>query len=363
MRGVVVSSGALALVVALIGALGITTAGERFPHGVHAEADLDCETCHNVAESRDLRVSLLPSPELCEDCHDRGDLETWGLAKIERAKPRFLSFSHKTHLDVKVSGETGCFVCHVAMGHPEKAAAVPAGAVSLAGHSLCSQCHDGGTANDACESCHSTPVDGAPAGTWWGLALQESSPHGPGFLHRHQFAAQTDGPECASCHDQDLMCSTCHHGENVDYAVHERVWLYTHPQEAIKHLQDCQSCHEMDGFCTDCHAAEGIRPGNHAMAGWIGGLNLHGPAAHRDLTYCAGCHESDASTCGSSTGCHRDDNIQGNQRDRNLHPAGFRDDAGHGPWHEDDGSSCFECHDVTSRTTGIGFCTYCHAMK
>ncbi len=296
MRGVAVSSGVGVLVViALIGVLGQTTAGERFPHAVHMEAELECESCHEVAESKDLGTSLLPDAEVCENCHDREDLETWGLTQFDRPKPRFDRFSHETHYDIDIAGETGCFVCHVALGHPEEV-----GAVSLAGHGLCSQCHDGGTADDACESCHSQPVKGAPAGTWWGLALQESSPHAPGFLHRHQFDTQTSESECASCHYEEPLCSTCHHGENVEYAVHERIWRFTHQQEAIKNLQDCQSCHELDRFCTECHAAEGIRPGNHELPGWMSG-DVHGLAARRDLTYCASCHEADPSVCAD---CH-----------------------------------------------------------
>jgi hypothetical protein len=351
MRRVGVFAGTAVLVaLALIGPLGITTAGERFPHDVHSEADLDCETCHDVTGSRDLSVSLLPSPDVCEDCHDPEDLETWGLTQFDRPEPRFARFGHATHL------EADCSTCHGTQAHPAEMRA-------LAGHDMCFRCHQGATADDACESCHSTPVEGAPAGTWWGLSLQKSSHHKPGYLHSHQFDAMLDGGECGSCHREDLLCSTCHHGENVEYAVHERVWRFTHPQEAMKNLQDCQSCHELEGFCTECHASEGIRPGNHAMAGWVLGMNLHGPAARRDMANCAGCHESDQSTCGLSTACHRDDNIQGNQHEQNLHPTGFRDDAGHGPWHEDDGSSCYECHELSSQDTGIGFCTYCHSLK
>ena len=310
---------------AMILVLGQATAGERFPHGVHADAEIDCETCHEVAESQDLSVSLLPSPETCVVCHDPEALETRDLTEFDRATSEFDGFSHKTH------GDTECSICHLAFAQPEEITAV-----SMAGHDACFRCHNGSTADDACESCHRGPLEGAPAGVWWGLALQESSHHGPGFLHRHQFEAMKDGGDCGSCHREEFLCSTCHHGENVEYAVHDRVWRFTHAQEAMKNLQDCQACHELDSFCTGCHAYEGIQPGNHTMAGWIFGQNLHAAAARRDIAGCAACHESDQVSCGVSTACHRDDNIQGNQQHQNIHPSGFQDDVDYGPWHEDE---------------------------
>lgn len=327
--------------------------GGLFSHRTHT--DIECEECHAAAESEDLTVSLIPGLDVCGTCHETSDLDEWGVVEFPRVPSLFEKFSHRFHM-----GENGdCASCHAAVGSPREMVLTEAGEA----HQGCFSCHDGLSADNDCGACHTETMSDALSGTWWGRLLQKPSDHVPGILHSHRFGVETDDEECLTCHEGDLECGICHHGENVEFAVHDRNWRYSHGVEATKHLHDCSSCHEADQFCTGCHADEGIRPWNHAMEGWVFGEAIHGQYARRDLEYCASCHQSDRATCGISTACHQDDNIRGNQFDRNIHPPGWRGDAGEGDWHDDDGSACFECHSVSSRTSGIGFCTYCHGAK
>jgi hypothetical protein len=183
--------------------------------------------------------------------------------------------------------------------------------------------------------------------------------HHPGFLHDHAFASRLDGVKCAQCHRQEDFCSSCHQGENLDFLTHERNWLQTHPVAARKNLNDCSACHDVGVFCTECHASQGVRPGSHAQAGWIG--TLHSQAAHRDITYCASCHDAENEfVCAR---CHKDTGGRSDQPNMNIHPSDFRSSIEHGYWHDDRDAACFQCHDQGARKPGVGFCGYCHGTK
>jgi predicted CXXCH cytochrome family protein len=346
-----------------------------FPHAKHLEAGLECANCHAAAESENLKSSLLPTIEVCQGCHEESDLKEWGWSKIPARKSGFRNFSHQAHLAQDVT----CGSCHSTVadrtemgaegGMPAAGAAGGEGAsahpgeesapMHTAGHPLCMGCHDGAKQDNRCETCHSSLREGRLNGMERDPSIMKPMDHHPGFLHDHPFAVRLQGNQCRDCHRQEDYCSTCHQGDNVVSMTHERNWLYTHPLAARKNLHDCTSCHEMNTFCTECHQDRGIQPGNHLAPNWISGL--HAEVARRDIENCASCHDAEnAFVCAT---CHHDTGGRGDQPNRNIHPSDFRDQAGHGYWHDDENAACFECHDQGARQPGVGFCGYCHGAK
>ena len=61
----------------LIAVASVSRGGERFPHEIHIEAEVDCLACHVVEESEELSPDLIPSVETCEACHDEAELSGW----------------------------------------------------------------------------------------------------------------------------------------------------------------------------------------------------------------------------------------------------------------------------------------------
>lgn len=323
-----------------------------FPHDKHAEAGVECATCHaGAAESKNLKTSLVPRIDVCQGCHEQTDLKSWGFRRVPERKSGFRRFSHQKHLAAGMSCET----CHGAMAHAEQAAK----GKGMIGHPLCMQCHDGIRQSNDCQDCHSSLREGRLNGMERDPSIMKPMDHHPGFLHDHQFAARLDGSKCRDCHRQENFCSDCHQGEDAVFMTHERNWLYTHPVAARKNLSECAGCHDLNSYCTECHADRGIRPGSHAAAGWIG--SLHAEAARRDIEQCASCHDAEnAFVCAR---CHKDTGGRGDQPTMNIHPSDFRTTVGHGYWHDDPNAACFQCHNQGARQAGVGFCGYCHGPK
>lgn len=330
----------LAGAIALVAVIASRPAAQKpFSHGQHDYAGVACETCHQAAESTDLSTSLRPEPKVCLECHGADDLEAWGMEVIPRSASGVPLFSHKGHLARGLE----CRSCHGAILAD---AATKEADRTAPGHDLCFGCHDGSEAGRDCEGCHVAPI--APPRN-----------HTSGWLHMHGKVVRGGTQDCESCHENQDRCVTCHQGENLDEPAHPRNWTHLHAEEARKNLTTCTSCHGMEESCSECHAAEGIRPGNHMIPGWT--AVEHGAVAKRDVGYCASCHEGDGFLC---AGCHRDrDDVRGTESRLNIHGSDWRDQAGHGDWHDDDASNCFLCHSAATRDDGEGFCTYCHERK
>jgi hypothetical protein len=335
----------------LVAVRGWGEAAKTFPHDTHIAQGLDCATCHaGATESENLKTGLLPPLTTCQQCHEQTELDSWGFHANPTRKTGFPGFSHKAHL---AQGKD-CLACHGAMVHPEQAAA----GTGMPNHALCFECHDGTKATDECESCHAGLHESRLNGLLRDPAAFKPIDHHPGFVRNHQFQSELVGTRCESCHPSENYCAGCHQGDNVDFLVHDRNWLQTHPLSAGKDLVECQTCHSLNTFCSDCHETEGVEPGSHLAGEWAGGVNLHAQMGRRDMEYCASCHDVEALFICSR--CHHDDGIQGNQPSLNIHPPSFRVDASHGYWHEDTAAACFQCHDPGPRERGVGFCGYCH---
>ena len=240
-------------------------------------------------------------------------------------------FQHSLHVD---DMELSCEECH-------------AGVKEADGSSwsifpkmdLCLECHDGDTADDACEYCHSNPDNPLSIGEKWANS-------GLGFSHKTHLAETDDcnkchnyindddeirlpkkvwnesdcqachinleaGPanhnlawmeihgseinsstenNCALCHTNN-SCEECHQLQQFTPETHPVDYMLTHGFEAKAGVMECSTCHELIEDCYTCHVENQIMPMNHNFHNWVstsGGL--HGEFAESEAELCATCH-------------------------------------------------------------------------
>ena len=309
--------------------------GLSFAHANHE--DVECSDCHaGIKESSTVEDRNFPGMEVCADCHDVD--ENCGTCHVNADDPggashpvRPLVFSHKNH----VGRGASCPDCHGAV-----ATSTQSSPDYMPDMPTCFSCHDGETAGDNCELCHSDKIT-------------LSDIHPAEWRHQHGALAAGDRDWCAQCHQDKNACVECHRGDNLEGRIHDLNYVYTHGMDAKSKRIECSRCHDSETFCNGCHQAENRIPLLHSTMGW---LTNHGTAARRDVESCAACHEGDDPTCARS-GCHRDaDGVRGT--DPRFHASSMTLFDVHGPWHAGD-YFCFRCHVNTGRP-GMGFCGYCH---
>lgn len=323
----------------------------NFSHKGHfGERDIECQACHNVAQSMSANDQNMPGHDECSDCHSVSNApEDCGLCHADPTNPRGINmalreliFSHKAHLGDNPTSDN-CLSCHQGIDQLESHL-MTAGYPSM---THCFQCHDGITASAECEACHPKP------------AVMTALVHPPDWGHSHKFAATDDQRQsCAPCHHAETFCSDCHAGDNLVKTVHDLNYRFNHGLDAKGKESQCQSCHDFETFCGDCHNQEDVIPLSHFYKAWNPRTNpgTHADFARRDIESCASCHDDQSFTCGQP-GCHGDrDGVKGTNP--NIHPSDFMESE-KGPWHDDPGFECFRCHSSTNRA-GAGFCGYCH---
>jgi len=312
----------------------------NFSHKLHVgENEVECENCHaSIATSESSADRNMPSMEDCGNCHDVDDDEQCGTCHKNADDPggivvpeREQIFNHKKHVEMDIA----CDHCHKGIESAEG----PNPAV-LPEMKICLECHDGQKAPAACETCHSR------------VTLADIHPND--WQHQHGDRASSDRQWCMGCHKDNDFCISCHRGDNLTGDIHDLNYVYTHGLDAKSKAADCGKCHENKAFCVACHESGNRMPLRHSTLSW--GVE-HGRYAREDVENCASCHEADDPTC-ARVGCHNDfDGIKGT--DTPIH----NPDAGQfdlpGPWHDDDGYYCYQCH-VKTGTPGVGFCGYCH---
>jgi hypothetical protein len=344
----------IALAVALAAACGYKPAVQSdaakqpdwwFPHEPHVDGEVKCAECHAGVEKakqldaavRHVRMPANPSKqEACKGCHD-----TDPDMKVPARKREFrVRFSHEDHLKrVK-----DCRACHREL--PErtdpKAATPPMASCTACHH------HQLEFAQARCTPCH---VD------LKGYKPETAFKHEGKWLATHGALARSAGESCASCHDQ-TYCVGCHSSataptrlenifpERVDRSfIHRGDYVSRHMIDAGANPASCKRCHG-SGFCESCHTLQGLskaapgalrRPESHLQPDWVGGAQLHGRTARRDINNCAGCHDQGAdATC---VGCHRVGNIAGAG---NPHPRSFL--KAHDLDDVNDNAMCRACH-------------------
>lgn len=312
-----------------------------FPHDPHvADQGLACQTCHAAADSSHSAADkLYPTMDVCGDCHDIEDAKGCGQCHRNPDDPsaspnpeRSILFNHQVH----VKKGTDCARCHDGVGQSTQP-----GPDDMPTMNVCLDCHDRTVADKACKVCH-------------GDRITLSDIHPIGWRHAHAERAATDNTWCRGCHRQERFCLDCHRGDNTLGNIHELNYAFTHGLDAGSKEIDCARCHDRKTFCVGCHEGENRMPLLHSTAGWLAN---HGRAAQDDVENCASCHEADSPTC-ARAGCHRDsDGVRGT--DPRIHGSTAAILESHGPWHNDDGYYCYQCHTSTHQA-GVGFCGYCH---
>jgi hypothetical protein len=321
-----------AVAVVILGACR-TERGVRFQHVSHAGEGLTCRSCHvGIFQSTGKEKKRhLPQDAQCTSCHPdphkgkRYAGTCIGCHGPDVHEERFtegrdhLVFSHRAHLE-PVKGQ--CFPCHNAI-------AVRATTLKrlIPRHPECLSCHQKQWDAMECGHCHES------------LHLYPLKPvsdfsHSGDFLRSHARIAANRPDLCAQCHTQPY-CANCHDPaaarfrppirwpEEVEKRfIHRGDYVGRHAIEARTAGDQCVRCHARQD-CVGCHEARGVSQASGRdphPPGWVsvvGGPNLHGPAARREIVSCAGCHDQGAAS--NCVRCHRVGGVGGNP-----HPPGFR---------------------------------------
>ena len=178
----------------------------------------------------------------------------------------------------------------------------------------CATCH---TKND-CASCHLSPLPaevaslpalGSVAAPGVGLVYRAPASHdAPFFLRSHAAPAASDPAGCASCHTQPF-CAECHQAAERP-VFHDSDYVVRHAADAWGQRTECATCHNVQSFCRTCHLQAGfgaqarLGPGYHdAESLW---LFRHGQSARQSLESCSSCHrQGECLQCHAQTGSFR----------------------------------------------------------
>jgi hypothetical protein len=300
----------------------------RFPHARHAEADVECISCHEeIYEATALGQATLPSEKKCMECHKEQRAEgNCGFCHTAPQAPRTyalrepaLKLDHASHIE-RVKED--CAVCHTQVAK--------AGALERASPPMdtCLGCHEHQAqfTEARCDACH---VDLQR----YGLRPITAYSHEGNFLQGHAREARSSGAACAQCHEQGF-CADCHASTvatrpevklagRVDRQfIHLGDFLGRHSLESRADSTTCNKCHGTS-FCSSCHSAQGLtssasRPMEPHPEGFNtpGSPEFHGVAARRDIASCAACHDQGAQS--NCVECHRVGGVGGDP-----HPPGW----------------------------------------
>jgi len=252
---------------------------------------------------------VVEQPARCATCHTRErclachlDVEREELALLPVAPASMELPPAAVHYPLPLTHESPDF---------EREHGVLAGAGAM---QSCGTCHT----REDCASCHLSPLPDeatelARRGTVPapGVGLVEDAPEGheaPFFLRAHGPSAASDPAGCASCHTQPF-CSDCHQAAQRP-VFHDQDYVAGHAADAWGQNAECASCHNVQVFCRSCHvqsgfAAQGrLGPGFHdAEPLW---LLRHGQAARQSLESCSSCHrQRECLQCHSQAGSYR----------------------------------------------------------
>lgn len=129
--------------------------------------------------------------------------------------------------------------------------------------------------------------------------------HETGFAANHGPRAAAGALTCEGCHGKSF-CSDCHAGEG-SRRFHPANFTQRHAADSYGRENDCASCHNAELFCRSCHRESGLATKgrldvafHNAQPQW---LLQHGRAARQGLQSCTTCHvQKDCLTCHGTTG-------------------------------------------------------------
>jgi hypothetical protein len=243
----------------------------------------DFAIVHGAVASRDVqRCSTCHAQPSCESCH----IGT-GASRTIRALP---------------TGKGGAAGVRLQL---QKAGTVSGPAFAYAGHANVRQTSSGGGVLVDAASL-SAPIAGGFVNDTLLPPVRRVRPHPDDFTRTHGTVARSGQTTCEGCHAQ-RYCSTCHAGESPARRFHRANFSASHAADAYSRELDCASCHNAEAFCRSCHITNGI-----GARGAQNSLNhsaepqwqlQHGSAARQNLTNCTSCHQQrDCMRCHSTVG-------------------------------------------------------------
>jgi hypothetical protein len=189
----------------------------KFNHKKHADEGIDCISCHEGIEGKDLSADErhLPVMSDCMKCHETPQTIA-GCYKChttnQSLKPDNHSFSWKyQHGMESESGERSCSNCHT--------------------ETYCTDCHHGSN------------------------LFNES--HAPGFIATHAISYGVRESNCENCHQGLDDCRECHTQVNYVIPVNHTMPAWRgvlHAEEGRADFDNCMVCHTQDeATCSSCH--------------------------------------------------------------------------------------------------------------
>jgi len=291
----------------------------KFNHKFHtSEAGIACADCHPAtAKSKAASDNLHPAHDQCQQCHEDQLTNSCGYCHLDttniepRVVPvRSLTFSHEQHLAMK---GVECNTCHAGIEQDSTSAQT-----RLPAMEACTTCHNDTKAPSWCEACHTNLAQLLPPDH---LQSDYRRVHGQfvriGALNVDCATCHSEN-FCQECHSpvelkafglKDLNADPRPRTSPKDQPaqttlqrVHDLNYRLTHGIDAKARAADCATCHDTQDFCVTCHQAGGninqfkFKPPSHNVPGFatIGkgsGGGLHAEEARRDMESCVGCHD------------------------------------------------------------------------
>lgn len=247
-----------------------------FPHKPHFEQEIDCESCHELADNGSMQMPVFDTclichdgqPEVfssCDQCHsDPKTLELDGDAVMSHQElfashidPVWsdVAMDHEKYIDM---GQKACLECHKNVEHTTHS--------SLANLPTMDETmvfHDNNELSNDCQACHLELNK-----------LTEPDSHDLGWMRNHGMSKEFGNMQsCLICHEQET-CTSCHQTQKP--RNHTNMWRrQTHGIQAAFNRESCLECHRNDE-CTTCHIA---------AAAPVPGTQFHTPDSD-----CMACH-------------------------------------------------------------------------
>ncbi|MFC1724589.1 cytochrome c3 family protein [candidate division KSB1 bacterium] len=170
-----------------------------------------------------------------------------------------IKFNHTLHVE---DMELECDSCHETVAESKLS-----DDLNMPEKDVCLGCHDGDTASEECETCHTDTEDPQP------YVKTERM-----YFFSHNLHLETGGFECKVCHNPEdetkpyasllnmdgcwachedeyegRTCMTCHKNKNSTVpADHAGNWELIHDDMARSGSSSCNACH-LDDYCNKCH--------------------------------------------------------------------------------------------------------------
>ncbi|MBI4549182.1 MAG: hypothetical protein HY707_14465 [Ignavibacteriae bacterium] len=292
----------------------------KFSHTLHVkEREITCEDCHlNAKESKLSSDNLIGDHQSCQTCHEdqiSNDCLYCHTTQEDiiplKSPKREILFSHELHA---TTYKLPCEQCHAGVENVTYVTNE-----NMPSMTSCMDCHTEKKTSNQCETCHRDFVSLVPEDHRTGDFWKQHKEHtrlgmldvSCGTCHTETF--------CQDCHTgvelqglglkKDLITEPSSRSSTKDspkqlrlQQVHSLNYRFTHGIDAKSKLIDCASCHDQQTFCVTCHEAGGnitqlkFKPQSHNVAGFttLGtgtGGGLHAELARRDLETCVSCHD------------------------------------------------------------------------